>query len=70
MFNHIDFLLENIDDIDLTIKICELLIAIIHNNRDICLQITEGHVRKVLNQMGKVKLPIYVEVLHVSNPLP
>jgi hypothetical protein len=66
MFNHFDFLLENIDDIDLTIKVCELLNTIVHNNRDICLQVTEAHVRKILNQMAKVKLPIYVEVLHVS----
>lgn len=67
MFGHFDFLLENIDDIDLTIKVCELLNTIVHNNRDICLQITEVHVRKILNQMSKVKFSIYVEVLHVSN---
>jgi cytochrome b561 len=63
LFPYLDFFLQYIDESALTFKVSQLLKEIFLNNKTVCSQVSEAQLRKIVNQMGVSKIPIYIDVL-------
>lgn len=64
IFRHIELFLTHIDDEELSLHAAQIIHAIFEGNRSIAAQITDLQLRKILQQVTRKKLPIFLEILH------
>jgi hypothetical protein len=64
LHRHLDFFLEHLDDEELSLHAASTIQAIFEGNRAISSQVTDVQVRKILQQVARQKLPIYLDILY------
>lgn len=64
LFRHIELFLTHIDDEEISLHAAQIVHAIFEGNRSIASQITDFQLRKILQQVARKKLPIFLEILH------
>lgn len=64
LFKHIDFFLSHIDDDEVSLYAAQIIQAIFEGNRSIAALITDVQLRKILTQVARKKLPVFLDILH------
>ena len=64
LFRHIELFLTHIDDEELSLHAAQIIHAIFEGNRAIASLITDLQLRKILQQVARKKLPVFLEILH------